>query len=81
MRKMLKDWQVPFENYRKVFRTSQKQIEKELGALHTAASDLATKAQNGEVNSEDALKAIDAMLKRAENLKRKVGPALVISKS
>ena len=66
--------QVPYENYRKVFRTSQKHIERELGALHTAASELATRAQNGEVDPEEAVKAVDGMVKRAENLKRKVRP-------
>ncbi|GJE85210.1 CTLH/CRA C-terminal to LisH motif domain-containing protein [Phanerochaete sordida] len=64
---------VPYENYRKVFRASQKNIEKELGALQTAAADLARKAQSGAVSQEDATKAVDGMLKRAENLKRKLG--------
>lgn len=64
---------VPYENYRKVFRASQKNIEKELGALQTAAAELARKAQAGAVGQEDAAKAVEGMLKRAENLKRKLG--------
>ena len=63
---------MPYENYRKVFRISQKNIEKELGALQAAASDLASRAQSGEVDSEEAMRIIDGMSKRAENLKRKV---------
>lgn len=55
-----------------MFRTSQKQIEKELGALQTAAADLVKKAQSGEVPHEDGMKAVEGMIKRAENLKRKV---------
>ena len=55
-----------------MFRTSQKNIEKELGTLQTAAADLARRAQTGEVAPEDALKAVDAMSRRAEGLKRKV---------
>ncbi|KAI0090385.1 CTLH/CRA C-terminal to lish motif domain-containing protein [Irpex rosettiformis] len=63
---------VPYENYRKVFRTSQKNIEKELGAIQTAASELARKARSGAANPEDALRSIDAMMKRAEGLKKKL---------
>ncbi|KAI0696838.1 CTLH/CRA C-terminal to lish motif domain-containing protein [Cytidiella melzeri] len=63
---------VPYENFRKVFRTSQKHIEKELGALQLSASELARKARMGTVNLEEAVKAIDAMMKRAEGLKRKL---------
>jgi macrophage erythroblast attacher len=55
-----------------VFRTSQKNIEKELGALQIAAADLVRKAQTGEAAPEDAVKAVDGMMKRVENLKRKV---------
>lgn len=55
-----------------MFRTSQKNIEKELGALQTAAADLLKKAQTGQAAPEDAAKAVEGMMKRAENLKRKV---------
>lgn len=66
--------QVPYENYRKVFRTSQKYIEKELGSVQSSASELAKRAQatNGETPPEESVKAIDAMMNRIETLKRKV---------
>ena len=68
---------MPYENYRKVFRTSQKHIERELTALQTAAHDLVKKVANGEA-TEETLKAIDGMTKRAETLKRKACPPVVI---
>lgn len=40
--------------------------------MQTATADLARKAQTGVVAQEEALKAVESMLKRAENLKRKV---------
>ena len=55
-----------------MFRTSQKHIEKEWGTLHTAVNDLTARAQAGEVDPNDAVKAIDGMVKRLETLKRKV---------
>ena len=66
--------QVPYENYRKVFRSSQRHIERELGAVQSSASDLARRvvAAGSERNSDDSVKAIDAMIARIENLKRKV---------
>ncbi|KAI0346684.1 hypothetical protein BDW22DRAFT_1405428 [Trametopsis cervina] len=66
---------VPYENYRKVFRTSQKHIEKELGALQTAAADLARKARSSAgsgMSVEETTKTIDGMIKRAEGLKKKL---------
>ncbi|THH00874.1 hypothetical protein EW026_g1744 [Hermanssonia centrifuga] len=64
--------QVPYENYRKVFRTSQKNIEKELGALQSTANDLMKRARAGEGSPEEALKAVEGMVKRTETLKRKL---------
>lgn len=57
-----------------MFRTSQKYIEKELGAVQTSASDLSKRAQatGSEQKPDDSVKAIDAMITRVENLKRKV---------
>ncbi|THH28961.1 hypothetical protein EUX98_g5223 [Antrodiella citrinella] len=67
---------VPYENYRKVFRASQKHIEKELGAVQSSASELAkrTQAAGSEKRPDDTtnLKNIDAMISRIENLKRKL---------
>ena len=63
---------MPYENYRKVFRTSQKNIEKEMGAVQTAANELAKK-DTPETDPDATVKAIDGMIARVEGLKRKVG--------
>ena len=60
--------QVPYENYRKVFRASQKAIEKEMGAVQNAANDLSQR----DPEPDDAVKAIEGMISRVEGLKRKV---------
>ena len=62
---------VPYENYRKVFRASQKNIEKELGAVQNIANDF-TKKGSSEPDADAAVKAIDGMIARVEGLKRKV---------
>ncbi|CAL1699284.1 unnamed protein product [Somion occarium] len=62
---------VPYENYRKVFRTSQKHIEKDFGAVQTSSKELAKQTLDGS-NTEDTVKAIDGMINRVENLKRKL---------
>ena len=53
---------------------SQKNIERELGAVQTAANDLAKrgKAGGGIINPQDAVNTIDGLINRVENLKRKV---------
>ncbi|KZT69970.1 hypothetical protein DAEQUDRAFT_709310 [Daedalea quercina L-15889] len=63
---------VPYENYRKVFRTSQKSIEKELGSVQTAANDIAKRTKSADSDPEDAVKAVEGMITRVENLKRKL---------
>lgn len=62
---------MPYENYRKVFRTSQKNIEKEMCAVQTAANELAKK-DAPEADADATVKAIDGMIARVEGLKRKV---------
>lgn len=64
--------QVPYENYRKVFRISQKSIEKELGAVQTSANELAARAAAGEVDPNTAMAQIEVMVARVEGLKKKV---------
>lgn len=64
---------MPYENYRKVFRASQKNIEKELGAVQNTAKDLASN-KTPEADVEATTKAIDGMIARVEGLKRKVRP-------
>jgi len=63
---------VPYENYRKVFRTSQKHIEKELGPIQSASNELTRRARAGQTNADEAAKSIDQMIGRIENLKRKL---------
>ena len=65
--------QVPYENYRKIFRTSQRHLERELGAVLTASNELANRATtSGTLDIGDVLKSMDSMIGRVENLKRKV---------
>ena len=55
-----------------MFRASQKNIEKEMGAVQNAANDL-VKRDPASVDATDATtKAIDGMIARVEGLKRKV---------
>ncbi|KAF9234269.1 CTLH/CRA C-terminal to lish motif domain-containing protein [Melanogaster broomeanus] len=63
---------VPYENYRKVFRASQRNIERELGNVQTASNDLQKRTKANEVDREDAAKTVDGMIARVENLKRKL---------
>ncbi|KZT04505.1 uncharacterized protein LAESUDRAFT_727983 [Laetiporus sulphureus 93-53] len=63
---------VPYESYRKVFRTSLKHIEKELGTVQISSSELATRSKAGNSDTEDTLKAVEGMITRVENLKRKL---------
>ena len=62
---------MPYENYRKVFRTSQKAIEKEMGAVQNVANELAKKDTSSS-DGNAAVRAIDGMISRVEGLKRKV---------
>jgi len=63
---------VPYENYRKVFRASQKNVERELGMVYNTSTDLAKRATLGDLDKEEVLKSIDGMIGRVENLKRKL---------
>ncbi|TEB34170.1 macrophage erythroblast attacher isoform 1 [Coprinellus micaceus] len=63
---------VPYENYRKIFRISQKTIEKELASVQISANELAVRAAAGDVEPESAVATIEAMMARVENLKQKL---------
>ncbi|TRM63584.1 CTLH/CRA C-terminal to lish motif domain-containing protein [Schizophyllum amplum] len=63
---------VPYENYRKIFRTSQKHVERELQPVQTSAAKLAKDAEAGSLQPAQAMESIDAMIARVENLKRKL---------
>jgi macrophage erythroblast attacher len=64
--------QVPYENYRKVFRTTQRHVERDLKTVQVTATDLAKQSSSTGVDSEAAVQSIDAMISTVENLKRKV---------
>ena len=66
---------MPYEAYRKVFRTSQKYIERELGTVQTASKDL-SKQTKSNYDPSAALKSIDNMIGKVEGLKRKVREVL-----
>ncbi|KAI0035485.1 macrophage erythroblast attacher isoform 1 [Vararia minispora EC-137] len=57
---------VPYENYRKVFRTSQRAIEKDFNIIHSLSQQA---AERGEY---DTVESVDAMIARVEGLKRKL---------
>jgi hypothetical protein len=63
---------VPYENYRKVFRTAQKNIERELGAIQTTSNDISKNARSSSRDPEEAIKSLEGMIDRVEGLKRKV---------
>lgn len=63
--------QVPYESYRKIFRTSQKYIERELGTVQSTSNDLA-KLAKVHYDPAGALRSIDNMIGKVEGLKRKV---------
>ncbi|KDQ20772.1 hypothetical protein BOTBODRAFT_26790 [Botryobasidium botryosum FD-172 SS1] len=63
---------IPYEQFRKTFRTSQKHIERELGAVQAATVDLVKRAREGTCDAAETARAIDGMIARAEGLKRKL---------
>ena len=63
---------MPYENYRKAFRTSQKYIERELSAVTSASNELTSKAATNPDDTE-LLKTLDAMIAKVEGLGKKVG--------
>ncbi|KAJ7664299.1 CTLH/CRA C-terminal to lish motif domain-containing protein [Mycena rosella] len=63
---------VPYENYRKVFRTTQRNVERDLKAVQATANELVKQSSSGDVSSESAIQSIDAMIITVENLKRKL---------
>ncbi|KAJ7126059.1 CTLH/CRA C-terminal to lish motif domain-containing protein [Mycena epipterygia] len=63
---------VPYENYRKVFRTTQRNVERDLKAVQSTANELVKQSSSSDVSSEAAIQSIDAMINNVENLKRKL---------
>eukprot|EP01027_Heterolobosea_sp_BB2_P002864 GEZU01004298.1.p1 GENE.GEZU01004298.1~~GEZU01004298.1.p1 ORF type:complete len:251 (-),score=44.83 GEZU01004298.1:428-1180(-) len=62
---------VPYECLNKTVRSTQKMIEKELGAVDKALSDVRKK----EMSNEDACKSIDKIVNRLRGVKRKIDEA------
>ncbi|KAJ7634752.1 CTLH/CRA C-terminal to lish motif domain-containing protein [Roridomyces roridus] len=60
---------VPYENYRKVFRSTQRNVERDLKSVQSAANEL---VKSGDLSPEAAGQSIDAMIATVENLKRKL---------
>ena len=60
---------MPYEAYRKVFRTSQKYIEREFGAVQTTTKELTQQSKSN--NLKDMSQSVDNMITRVEGLKRK----------
>ncbi|KAG6897245.1 hypothetical protein C0992_003135 [Termitomyces sp. T32_za158] len=63
---------VPYENYRKVFRTSQKNIERDLGFVQSNSAELVQRGAQGTLGKNEVLISIDNMIGRVESLKRKL---------
>ncbi|CAO3645772.1 unnamed protein product [Cunninghamella blakesleeana] len=63
---------VPYEQLKKSFRHTSKNIDKELTDLHEKIEKCLLAAERNEITSETATTIIDDLLKRIEKLKRKV---------
>ncbi len=63
---------MPFENYRKVFRTSQRNFERELGTVQTISTNLSSRSTSDSFIKDEVVDSIDNMIERVESLKRKV---------
>ncbi|TFK73498.1 hypothetical protein BDN72DRAFT_814449 [Pluteus cervinus] len=63
---------VPYENYRKAFRTSQRNIERDFTPVQNTANELLANAKRGSLNAQDAISSIEGMIGKVESLKRKL---------
>lgn len=59
---------VPYENYRRVFKMSQKNIEKDMVAVQNLAVELSSQ----DLEQEAAIKSVDTMIAKIEGLKQKL---------
>jgi len=64
--------QVPYENYRRIFRTSQKHVERDFGSIQNTANDVVSRGSSESLTQDEIVKSIDNMIGKVENLKRKV---------
>ncbi|KAF7316383.1 hypothetical protein MIND_00157100 [Mycena indigotica] len=63
---------VPFENYRKVFRSTQRNVERDMKAVQNSVQDLTKQSSEGTLAPDAAVESIDAMIANVENLKKKL---------
>jgi len=65
-------FKVPLELLRRNFKTAQRNIDKETKAITASINDATEKAQLGDASPDDTVASLDIMIKRMQNLKRKV---------
>jgi len=63
---------VPLELIRRNFKSAQRNIDKETKAITASLTEASQKAQQGTASPDDTIASIDNMIKRMQNLKRKV---------
>ncbi|KAJ3197103.1 GID complex subunit containing RING finger motif [Irineochytrium annulatum] len=63
---------VPLEQFKRAFKASQKNFEKELTAVGSAADALSSRASHSPVGVEEAIKTLDGVVTRLQSLKRKL---------
>lgn len=59
----------PYESVRRQFRATQKHVERDMGALKNSSKELSKKPN---MTSQDAIKALDAMIAKVDGLNKKV---------
>jgi macrophage erythroblast attacher len=65
-------FKVPLELLRRNFKAAQRNIDKETKTITASINETAQKAQHGTASPEETASSLDVMIKRMQNLKRKV---------
>ncbi|KAJ3330582.1 GID complex subunit containing RING finger motif [Blyttiomyces sp. JEL0837] len=63
---------VPLEQFKKSFKSSQKNLEKDIGSVNTGIDSMIGKIKEGTATETDAIKSLDGILLKLNNLKRKL---------
>ncbi|KAG0266194.1 GID complex subunit containing RING finger motif [Actinomortierella ambigua] len=63
---------IPLEKFKSSLKVSQKHIEKEISTLTNTVSDISKKSQQGDMNPAEVEKALEAIVHRLSNLKRRL---------
>ncbi|KIY47421.1 hypothetical protein FISHEDRAFT_66124 [Fistulina hepatica ATCC 64428] len=63
---------VPFENYRKIYRTVQRNVDKEVADVVSESSNLESQSKSDAFRTDEALKSIQGIIGKVESLKRKL---------